>query len=440
VEAPKQPVTSVACEGPEDVEDALLEGDRALDRSTARAALRYPVFRRVFLAALVSNIGSWMQTVVLAAFVFKTTSSSTDVSLIVLAQLGPLFVLSLVGGAAADRLDRRRMLIALTIMQGVVSLAIASITSASPPAFWALFVAVLLGGVGQAFFAPTYAALIPTLVEPKDLSGAVSLNSVNMNLSRVIGPAIGGVLYAKVGASWVFVGSAVFYLALIGTLLTVRLPSPVVVGTTRGWRRMLEGFAVARRDHVVGRSLTTLAIFSFFCLPIAVLMPVLAHNDLGIAENTVAYGLLYACFGAGAVVGSLAIGTFLAGQELELLVRFGLAGFAVSLSAFALLRSPGAAYPIVFLVGFCYFASVTSLSTVLQKRLDDSVRGRVMALWVMAFGGTVPLGAIVAGPLSGVFGISAIVLAGAVVAGGLVWFADLRAPVPTEAASAASAP
>ncbi len=409
----------------EDVEDALLEGDRVLEVGGARAALGYPVFRRIYLAALVSNIGSWMQTVVLAAFVFNTTGSSTDVGLMTLAQLGPLFLLSPVGGMAADRFDRRKLLVVVTVEQCLVALVIVWLTHVHHPSIGALFVAVLASGIGQAFYAPTFSALIPTLVERKDLPGAISLNSANMNLSRVIGPAIGGVLYAKVGAPWAFAVNAASYLALIGALFTVHLPPPTSV-MQQGWRRILDGFVLARRDRVVGRCLTTMMLFSFFCLPIAVLMPVLAHNDLRIGASTIAYGLLYASFGTGAVVGALSIGTFLAGRRLEPIVRVGLGGYAVTLAVFGLLRSPGPAYPVVFLLGLFYFVTVTGLATVLQKRLDDSVRGRVMALWVMAFGGTVPLGAIVAGPLSERFGISAVVVAGAVVAAGLILYANLH--------------
>ncbi len=182
-----------------------------------------------------------------------------------------------------------------------------------------------------------------------------------------------------------------------------------------------------------------MVVFSFFCLPIAVLMPVLAHNDLGIAENTVAYGLLYATFGAGAVVGALSIGTFLAGRSLERMVRVGLAGFALTMTVFGLLRAAAPAYPVAFLLGLFYFATVTSLATVLQNRLDDAVRGRVMALWVMAFGGTVPLGAIVAGPLSGTIGIGPVVLGGAAVAAALAFVTDLHdRPRTAEASPAAT--
>jgi len=342
-----------------------------------------------------------------------------------LAQLGPLFILSPIGGMAADRFDRRTLLIIVTVEQTVVALIIAWLTDARSPQIGALFAAVLAGGIGQAFYAPTFSALIPTLVERKDLPGAISLNSANMNLSRVIGPAIGGVLYAKVGAPWAFIANSASYLALIWALATVRLPAHLRA-PGQGWRRILDGVRVARRDRVVGRCLTTMVLFSFFCLPIAVLMPVLAHNELGIGSSTIAYGLLYATFGTGAVIGALSIGTFLAGQQLERVVRFGIGGYAVTLAVFGLLRSPGPAYPVAFLLGLFYFATVTSLATVLQERLDDSVRGRVMALWVMAFGGTVPLGAIVAGPLSARFSISAVVLAGAAVAAALVFFADLR--------------
>ena len=122
----------------EDVEDALLEGDRPLEVGGARQALGYPVFRRVFLAALVSNIGSWMQTVVLAAFVFDITGSSTDVGLMTLAQLGPSFLLSPIGGMAADRFDRRRLLLVITVEQTVVALVIAWLTHEHDPRIGAL--------------------------------------------------------------------------------------------------------------------------------------------------------------------------------------------------------------------------------------------------------------------------------------------------------------
>ncbi len=411
-----------------DVEDAVVDGDRTLRVGTAGAALRYRVFRRVFLGALLSNIGSWMQTVILGAFVFSQTRSSTDVGLVSLAQLGPALLLSLPGGAIADRFDRRRVLIVVSIEQALGAMAIAWIVVSPHPSLVLLLSAVVAMGIGQAVYAPTFSAVVPNLVEPHDLAGAISLNSVNMNLSRVIGPAIGGLLYAHVGVAWVFVGNAVSYLFIIAALWSVRLPRVAVSLTIGRIRAMVEGIRFARHDRPVGRCLTTMVLFSFFCLPVAILMPVLAQSNLRLSDHSSAYGFLYASFGAGAVAGALSIGTFLAGRDLAKVVRFALGGYAVALAAFSLLRIPAPAFPVVFLVGYFYFATVTSLSTVLQQRLTDDVRGRVMGLWVMAFGGTVPLGALAAGWASDAVGITAVLLAGAVAAAGLVLFANLADP------------
>ena len=346
-----------------------------------------------------------------------------------LAQLGPLFLLSPIGGMAADRFDRRTLLVVVTVEQCLVALIIAWLTDAHDPRIGALFAAVLASGIGQAFYAPTFSALIPTLVERKDLPGAISLNSANMNLSRVIGPAIGGVLYAKVGAPWAFVVNAASYLALIGALATVRLPAHHRA-VEQGWRRILDGFDVARRDRVVGP------------LPdhhgaLLVLLPPDRRVHAGPRpqrppdrrqHHRLRPALRHASAPEPSSVPSRSApsspGSGSSGSSASASVAM-----RSTLAVFGLLRSPGPAYPVVFLLGLFYFVTVTSLATVLQKRLDDSVRGRVMALWVMAFGGTVPLGAIVAGPLSERFSISAVVLAGAVVAAGLVFYANLRRPL-----------
>jgi predicted MFS family arabinose efflux permease len=417
----------------EDAEDALLEGDRTFAPGTARAALAYPTFRTVYVGSLLSNIGSWMQNVVLGAFALDLTGSSTYVSWIAFAQLGPLLLFSLAGGALADIIDRKRLLVMVSWQQLLFSLVLAWLARGSDPSLSGLVLVTFVIGVGQAIYAPTYSALLPLLVRRRDLPGAVSLNSASMNLSRVVGPAIGALVYARVGASWVFVGNAVTYLFIIGALQLVRLPpaTPRAAGEPTGLRRIGEGIQVARRDRVVGRCLATMALFSFFCLPFVVHIQRLAADSFGIAPRSGAFGVLYACFGLGAVIGALSIGTFLAGRSLEVIVRIGLGGFAVSLCAFGLLRDPAPAYPVALIVGFCYFATVTSLSTVLQNRLDDRVRGRVMALWIMAFGGTVPIGGLIAGPIIDATSVTVVVLVGAATAALLVPFANLRDPAST---------
>ena len=422
----------------EEAEDALLEGDRTAAPGTIRTALAHPDFRTLSVGMFLSNTGTWMQNVIAAAFAFELTHSPLFVSFVGFANLGPQLLLSLIGGAIADAFDRGRLIVWLSVEQMLASLLLAWIVRGSDPSQGMLLAAVAIIGTGAALQAPVFLALTPSLVPRRDLAGAISVNSVSMNISRVMGPAIGGVLYATVGATWVFVGNAVTYLFIIVAVMRIRVPR--VLRRPARARRPPSGLRLRHRPPRPGGDPLAgdVVLFSFFSLSFLVQMPVLAEESMGIAAKSTLYGLLYAVFGIGAVVGALSIGTFLAGRSLELIVRLSLAGFAVSLAAFALVRTPAPAFPVGLIVGFCYFATVTSLATVFQSRLDDEVRGRVSALWVMAFGGTVPIGGLFAGWLADISSITVAVLLGAAVAGLLVWYADLRPPAdePDRALSA----
>lgn len=397
--------------------DAFEDGDRPVRTGTARAALRHQVFRRVFIGAFLSNIGSWMQNVILSAMAYELTHSASFVGIIVFAQLGPLLLFSLVGGLLADLFDRRRLLITVSALQGVLSILLAWVARVEDPSrVW--LVAITFGiGMGQAVFGPTYSALLPGLVGREDLAGAISLNSAQMNGSRVIGPAIAGLMEASLGASTVFMVNAASYLLVIWALYTVELPAPVKnPDEGEGLRRLLSGFAAARKDPIVGRSLVIVFSFSLLSLPFIGQLPTLADRNLHIEPTSVQYGLLYTCFGAGAMIGALSIGTVLSDRSMAKIVRVGLIAFAGFLAAFSLLRSIAPAYPMILLVGLAYFAIITSLSTVLQERLDDSNRGRVMALWIMGFGGTVPIGNLLAGPVIEWTSVTTVVMFGAAIA------------------------
>ena len=423
----------------EDLEDAWVEGDRTITPGTARAAWQHPLFRRIWLGALVSNMGTWMQNAGLGAFAFSLTGSETFVSWVTFAQLGPLLLFTLVGGFLADAIDRRRLLLIVAWEQLAFSTVLAWVVAQSDPSQTVILAVVLAIGIGQAVHAPTFSALLPVLVPRRDLPGAVSLQSVNMNASRVVGPAIGGVIIGTLGISAAFLVNAASYLVIIAVVWTARFPPvPAPPQQESGLTRVLGGFRVASADRIVGRCLTVMVLFSFFCLAFVPQLAAVAETNLGIDPLSAGYGLLYGTFGLGALLGALSIGTVLAGSPLPTIVRLGLAGFALTLTAFALVRTPSAAYPIVLLLGFCYFATVTSLSTVLQLRLEDHERGRVMALWIMAFGGTVPVGALVFGPIMEAVGITPVLLVSAAVAALLIPFADLRtrpgdAPAPATA-------
>jgi len=303
--------------------------------------------------------------------------------------------------------------------------------ASSPHPSHVLLVVMVLGvGAGSAMFGPAYSAVLPGLVGKQDLPGAISLNSAQMNASRVIGPVIGGVLYSLVGPAWIFAGNAATYLFVVGALMIVTLPKvqQAPTGASR-WRQLTAGITVARQDRVVGRCLVTVFVFSLLALAFIGQMPVVAAHNLGIdLSKSADYGILYASFGTGALIGAISIGTVFARTSKPMLVRVCLVGYSVALCSFALQRSPVPADVCVAITGAFYFAFITALNTTLQARVHENVRGRVMALWMMGFGGTVGVGNLLIGPVVEAVGITTVLLFGAAVALALAWYADVRTP------------
>jgi MFS family permease len=398
----------------EQVEDALVDGDVPYQRGTAQAALRHRDFRIVFFGVFASNIGTWMQNVALGAYALKLTGSGAYVGLVFFAQLGPLLFLSLWGGVLADVVDRRRFLVSAQVAQGLLSFVLAAVAFSPDPSRVAIVAIVFAIGIANAIGAPGLSAILPTLVPREDLPGAVALASVQMNLSRVIGPAIGGVIYARFGAGWVFTVNAFTYgFAVIGLLWAQYARRTNAKIEERGMSRLLSGVRIVQRDPLLTHVIVTLFTFSFFCLAFVGIMPQIAQHNLGVDPKSFEYGLLYACFGLGAALGATTVGTLLAERDKARLLRPGFYAFACVLAVFAFTRSASWAFGIVALLGYVYFVVITCLSTVLQERLDDHERGRVMALWIMGFGGTVPVGVLVAGPFS-IKHVSAVLLVGVV--------------------------
>lgn len=409
----------------EETEEALVGGDTRFAPGTARAALAHRDFRILFIGAWLTNIGQWARQIVLAAYAYDLTGSSTFVGQLVFAQLGPVLFLGLIGGLVADLVDRRKLLLVLTVVQMFFALLLAQVVSTDDPSRLTLFLVALALGTAHALYMPAYSAMLPGLVGNRDLPGAIALNSAQMNASRVVGPAIGGIAFAAVGPAWVFVGNAAMFVFVIAALLRVHVPQAHPAEPDSIGRRLMAGFRVGRRDPVVGRSLITITVFSFFSIVYVGMMPVLAAENFAIEEDSAAYGIFYACFGVGAVVGSIANGTVLHSVPKPLIVRWGLVAYAVLVALFALVNSPGPAYPLVVLVGATYFGMVTALNTVMQSRLADHERGRVMALWMMGFGGTVSIANLVFGPIVDEIGMTPVMLFGALVALALAWYTDL---------------
>lgn len=380
---------------------------------SARAALAYPQFRRMWYASFASNVGTWMQNVVLPAYVYDRTEKASIVGLLVFAQLGPLLLLSIPAGVIADRFDRRRWLIAMQIVQMTFSIALFPLAAADAP-IWSLFLVALGVGIGNALNAPAWSAMLPTLVSKADLPGSISLNSTMINGSRVIGPIIVAVL-APLGVttSQFFLLNAVTYFFVVFALLSIQLRPPAAVAHEKGWRQFTAGLRLVRQKPAASRLLLSLTTFSFISLPYVGLFAAVAELNFGIEGRSSTYKWLYATWGLGACLGGLAIGTVFVGWDKRRLIRLGFAAFSVSLTAFALAREPIGAFTSGFFLGLCYFGTTTSMMTVMQSRLADHERGRVMSLWFMAFGGTVPLGNLVFGPVIDAIGARWVLLGGA---------------------------
>lgn len=392
---------------------------------SARAALSYRDYRLVWTGLFLSSIGTWMQNLALPAYIDDRTGSAKIVGLLVFAQLGPLLLLAIPGSIIADKVNRRTFLLAMQWVQLVFSLVLAFVVSIDGP-IWALFLAQMAIGIGNALNAPAFQATIPLLVDRRDLAGAISMNSVQLNGSRVIGPTLAALLsLIGVTTSQLFVINAGTYLFLILALIRVALPTVRGTHTETGWRRALTGLHISRERRVLARLLVAMASFSFFSLVYVALFSSIARLNFGIDPVGSTYRWLYAIWGFGALTGALATGTFLAQSDRAKVIRRGFLGFAVSLAAFALVRHPAPAFPIGFFLGTFYFMSANAMVTVFQQNLKDTERVSVMPLWFMAFGGTVTLGGLAGGPIIDAVGARGVLLFGAAFAVYLSRFADL---------------
>jgi MFS family permease len=403
--------------------DALPHSHRP---GTARAALSYRDFRWIWLGLFASNIGTWMQNFTLPAYIEDRTESAALVGLLVFTQLGPLLVLSIPAGVFAERFPRRPYLVVMQAIQATFSILLAIFVGTHAP-MWTLFACSLAIGIGNALNAPAFQASVPMLVHRADLGGAMSLNSAMMNGSRVLGPLLAaGLIAVGVSRPWLFFVNAVTYVFLIAAILVVTIPDVRGNHAEVGWRRLLTGARIARSRPVLARLLLTMCIFSTVCLVYVGLFPSVARRNFGIDVDSATYNLLYTVWGFGACLGALAVGTVLAHIDRRSLIVGGFLLFAASLAGFAVVRSPGPAYPIAFVLGFAYFLAATALMTIFQENMANTERAVVMPLWFMAFGGSIPIGNLLFGPVIDAVGARWVLGLGALVAVFLAWWCDLR--------------
>jgi len=392
---------------------------------SARAAFHVRDFRRIWFGSFASNIGTWIQNVVLPIYVYARTGSASIVALLIFAQLGPILLLSIPGGVIADRVDRKKFLISMQAIQLCCSLMLALFAANNSP-IWMLFLAQLGVGVGNALNIPAWSAMLTSLVPQSDIAGAISLISTVVNGARVVGPIIVALLSQwHVTTSEFFAINAATYIFVIFALLSVNVPE-IAFDTTAGWRRFTFAFKIARERVVMSRLILTLASFSLLSLPYVGLFPAIAKLNFGIEPQSATYKWLYATWGLGACLGGLSVSTLFVDVDNRKLIRMGFASFSVSMMGFALAPNVELAFFTVFFLGAAYFFTTTSMQTVFASGLTPEIRARVMALWFMAFGGTVPLGNLIFGPLIDRYGSQWLLVLGSLWAVVLWWWCDIE--------------
>ena len=276
-----------------------------------------------------SNVGNWMQTAILGAYAYELTDSSAFVGLLVWCQLSPQLFLAPTGGVLADTRDRRRLMLWTQLLQLLCAGALMVEAAIGDPARWVLLVTVVGVGVANGVGGPAQSAIQYSLVPREDVAGVAALQNIQLNLSRVVGPPVGALLYSRIGPASVFaVNMATFVFSLSAVLLVSysRFGGGHVAGGQLD--RLLSGFRLARADAEVWRLVVLLFLISLLVLPFIGLTPVLADDNFGIGPRSVEYGVLLAVFGVGAALGAATDGSVLAAHPKMVVLRWASWGSA----------------------------------------------------------------------------------------------------------------
>ncbi len=372
----------------------------ALGRQTF-ASLANPNYRRYYSGQAISLIGTWMQTVAQSWLVLQLTGSGTALGLVVALQTLPVLLLGPYGGVVADRVDKRMLMIALQSMMGVLALVLGLLTVTHEVQLWQVYVLAFLLGLNNCFENPARQAFVLEMVGPADLRNAVSLNSVLVNAARAIGPAVAGIIIATGGIGICFLLNAASFVAVVTSLLrldTSRLQPSTPTARARGQLR--EGLAYVRRTPTIGVPLLMMALVGCLAYEFQVVLPVVAKQTFGGGPQ--AYGFMTAAMGAGAVVGGLYVAA--RGKTGVLSLVRSAAMFGVVIAAAAVAPALWLELVALALVGAVSVGFLSKGNSTLQLEAAPTMRGRVMALWAVAFLGSTPIGGPIAGAISENFG------------------------------------
>ena len=354
-------------------------------------------YRLYFIGQGISISGTWMQAVAQGLLVLELTGSGTQLGLVTALRSIPVLAFGAMGGVIADRYPKRKILYASQTMAGLLGLTLGILVATGEVQMWMVDILAVLLGFVSVVDNPTRQSLILELVGPDQIRNAVSLNSTEVNLARVIGPTLAGILVSTVGLAACFIVDGLSYFAVIVVLMRMREDEMFLGQTvTRARGQLREGFAYAWANLPVRKTLIMMAIIGTFTYEFNVILPIFAEFTFDSGPS--AYAAMTAAMGLGAVVGGLSVAGRVRTSQWSIVISAALFGCSVLLTALA--PTLYVAVGLLLVVGYFSISFTTMGNSTIQLATDPTMRGRVMALWTVSFLGTTPIG----GPIIGAIG------------------------------------
>ena len=397
--------------------------------ATTLRALRHRNFQLFFSGQMISLTGTWMQSVAQAWLVYRLTNSALLLGSVGFASQIPVFLVAPLGGITSDRTNRQRLIIATQISSMILAGILAWLTLTGRVEVWHIFVLAALLGVVNAFDIPGRQSFLIDMVGREDLMNAIALNSSMFNGARVIGPAVAGILVARIGEGWCFAANALSYIAVIIGLLMMNVQSPARSTEHSPLEDIVEGFRWVNQTRIIRMLLLLIGLVSLVGMPYTVLMPVFADKILhGGARGL---GILMGATGVGALFGALTLAAKTGVKGLGRWVAITCASLGISLVCFSFSTSFWLSAALLLPAGYSMMLQMACSNTLIQTMVPDQLRGRVMSLYSMMFMGMAPFGAFFGGALAQHAGAPITVAAGGVACIlGAIWFGralpDLR--------------
>jgi len=389
--------------------------------ATTLRALRHRNFQLFFSGQLISLTGTWMQSVAQAWLVYSMTKSALLLGTVGFASQIPVFLVAPFGGITADRVNRQRLVIATQTASMILAGILAWLTLTHRVHVWHIFLLAGLLGVVNAFDIPGRQSFLIDMVGKEDLMNAIALNSSMFNGARVIGPAVAGILVARIGEGWCFAANAISYIAVLIGLLLMKVRSVPRISNRSPIEDIIEGFRWVNRTKIIRSLLFLIGLVSLVGMPYTVLMPVFADKILhGGARGL---GILMGATGVGALFGALTLAAKTGIKGLGRWVTITCATLGISLFLFSFSTSFWLSAALLLPCGYSMMLQMACSNTLIQTIVPDHLRGRVMSLYSMMFMGMAPFGAFFGGALANRIGAPMTVAVGGIACVlGAIWF------------------